>query len=194
MFKLGITGGIACGKTTVTDLLSQKGLPIVDADVGVAKLYKQESIAQAIEAALGTVDKHKIRDIVFKDPAKKETLEAILHPPVMKWMDDQADQHVKEGHKVVGFAIPLLFEIEVQDQFDAILAVVCDESNQINRLQNRDKLTLAQAREVIANQWSMDTKANKADYVIQNNQGLDQLEEEVDHFYHWLVHKYPELS
>ena len=185
MLKVGLTGGIGCGKTTVSTLFKELNIPIVDADDIAHALVELGKPALAeISNAFGdkvfnpdrSLNRHYLRDIIFSDPAKKQKLEAILHPLVYVAMQEKIDQ-LDTSYCIV--SIPLLFETGMSPFVDRILVVDCPVESQIERVKCRDNLTDARIRSIIDSQVSREFRIAHADDVIDNPESGGKLAEHV---------------
>lgn len=189
MLTVGLTGGIASGKSTVSRLLRERGAPIVDADQIVHQLQAPGSpLLAEIAAAFGpevirpngSLDRPRLGSIVFGDPAKRRQLEAIVHPPVRAQIWAEVAQHEKAGAQAVILDIPLLVEGGWQEQLDRVWLVWVDATTQVERLMARDGLTREGALARIGAQMPLDQKRAYADLVIDNSGSLAQTEVQVD--------------
>lgn len=184
---IGLTGGIATGKTTVSDYLASKyHLPVLDAD-----LYAREALAadspiltavltrygNRIQALNGTLNRTALGDIVFNNPEEKQWLESQIHPFVRQRFERELQQF--QNHTVV-LSIPLLFEAKLTDMVTEIWVVCCDRSRQIARLRQRNGLSVSQARARIDSQLPLADKIVMADVVIDNDDNLPDLYARID--------------
>lgn len=185
---LGLTGGIASGKSEVSRILTQKGIPVVDADQvarevvipgsqGLSQIVKE--FGDSILSPDGSLDRTKMGKLVFTDPNKLKQLEMILHPLIQARVKKLRQQLLEKQVAVAFYDVPLLFEKRLQDQFDGILVVWCPPQQQLQRLILRDGLSESQAQRRIDLQLSIDEKKNQADWVIDNSGPVDRLPEKV---------------
>jgi dephospho-CoA kinase len=183
---IGLTGGIASGKTTVAQRFIELGVPVIDADEssrfvvapgqpGLAELTKR--FGSGVLTADGELDRRTLRDLVFADPQLRRDLEAILHPLIREDMERRANGAV--GPYLV-MAIPLLVEGGNPDRIDRILVVDIDEGVQLERVMARDSTTLEQARAILAAQASRAARLEAADDVIVNSGTVADLRQAVD--------------
>ncbi|ANU11380.1 dephospho-CoA kinase [Planococcus antarcticus DSM 14505] len=180
---IGLTGSIASGKSTVSGMLKSWGYPIVDADL-VARLVVEpssETLEQITEAfgsdvikEDGTMDRAKVGEIIFNDPASRKILNDIIHPAIRQEMLRQRQELLAQGFKTIIMDIPLLFESRLQHLVDNILVVSVTEENQFARLVERNGFTEKEAKARIASQLPMSVKEDGADAVIYNNGTLDE--------------------
>ena len=185
--KIGLTGGIASGKTIVSDFFKQFGTKVIDADVISHQVTKPDGTAfQEIISSFGSsvldenglIDRKKMRKIIFDDVSKKEMLERIIHPKVREEMFNLASQ--SNDHYLI-VSVPLLVETGMNEMMDRTLVVDCSEETQIERLMHRDKITLGEAKSILRNQTNRSTRLKAADDLIVNekNVTLNELEKEV---------------
>ena len=185
MLRIGLTGGIASGKTTVAKMFTELGAGLVDTDAIARELVAPGSAGLAavadafgpeILAPDGSLDRTRLRQMVFSDRARRNELEAILHPPIRKIALERAD--ACEAPYVL-VAVPLLFETGFDSLVDRSLAVDCPVEAQIERLQQRDGVTATEARAIIANQMERGERLEAADDVIHNSGDLDTTQRQV---------------
>lgn len=183
-FKIGLTGGIGSGKSTVTKLLEKLGIVIIDADkISRASTASGGEAIEAIRMAFGdamiddtgALDRAKMRELVFQEADARQRLEAIVHPIIQAHMRIQAEQATSA---YVVYDIPLLIESveRYRPQFKRICVVDCDEETQISRVQSRSQLTVDEIRRIIASQASRVDRLVHADDVIHNGVGVDLAE------------------
>ena len=183
-FKIGLTGGIGSGKSTVTKLLEKLGVVIIDADkISRASTASGGEAIEAIRVAFGdamiddtgALDRAKMRELVFQEADARQRLEAIVHPIIQAHMRIQAEQATSA---YVIYDIPLLIESveRYRPQFKRICVVDCDEETQISRVQSRSQLTVDEIRRIIASQASRADRLVHADDVIHNGVGVDLAE------------------
>lgn len=184
-FRVGLTGGIASGKSTVANLFAALGVPIIDTDLiarevvapGTALLARiAEELGPGVLTANGSLDRPGVRDLVFRNPAARAALESLTHPAIRAEMERQADASTAPYSML---AIPLLVEKGSKNVVDRILVVDCNEELQIGRLQARDGSTLEQARAILAAQATRQARIAAADDVIRNDGDLHALRDQV---------------
>ncbi len=178
-----MTGGIACGKSTVADFWRRWGAEVLDADHVAHALIAPggecvEAVVQAfgerVRAAEGGVDRRVLGSIVFADAAAREKLNALLHPVVIRRMQGWAEKVRREGR--VGVAVvPLLFEAGMENGWDAVIGVASREQTMLERLEQRG-LSPREAKERMASQWPVREKMARVDHGIENNGSLAELE------------------
>ncbi|CAA6809772.1 MAG: Dephospho-CoA kinase (EC [uncultured Thiotrichaceae bacterium] len=184
--NVGLTGGIASGKSTVTRLFETYGVPIVDADIIAKDLVQPGRVAyQGILASFGEdivlpngeLDRKKLKGIIFNDPSAKTRLEEIIHPAVNLEIRHQIQKLADEAYIIVD--VPLLIEKNYQSYFDEILVVDCPYEQQLARVMLRDDISKAVAEKIINAQVSRDERLKFATYVIHNAGVLEALEKQV---------------
>ncbi|WP_180552596.1 dephospho-CoA kinase [Staphylococcus haemolyticus] len=187
---IGLTGGIATGKSTVSELLTAFGFKVVDADIAARKaVAKGTKGLEQVRAAFGDsaiteegeMDRKYVGEIVFNHPEKRLELNDIVHPIVREIMEEEKQSYLNQGYDVI-MDIPLLFENELQNTVDEVWLVYTSESIQIERLMERNQLSLEDAKARVYSQISIDKKSRMADRVIDNlgdklelKQNLEQL-------------------
>jgi dephospho-CoA kinase len=185
-FRIGLTGGIASGKSTVAQRFSELGIPVIDADEaaravvapgqpGLAKIV--ETFGRGILTADMQLDRRALRNLIFSDPPSRKTLERILHPLIRAEMERRAAS-VSAPYLVM--AIPLLVEAGNVHRLDRILVVDVDEELQLQRLMARDSSTLEQARAILAAQASRGERLKAAHDVVINTGTIAELQLAVD--------------
>lgn len=184
---IGLTGGIGSGKTTVAQCFEDRGIAVVDTDAiahqitaagGQAVGAIAQRFGEQMITADGSLDRQKMRDLVFEDPQQRQGLEAILHPMIRAISDRQLDL----AHSpYVLLAIPLLIESrEPRERVHRILVVDCPESQQIERVMKRSGLSEARIRSIMAAQASREQRLAAADMVITNEGSLEAVEAQVE--------------
>lgn len=177
--KLGVTGGIGSGKSTVATMLKHCGAALIDADEiarsvtaagGAALSALRSAFGADFIGADGALDRARMRALVFADATAKQRLEAIIHPLVGAEIAHAAAQAHHAGHRLIVFDIPLLTESpRWARQLDAVLVVDCREQTQIDRVQTRSGLTGDAIRAIMATQSSRTTRRAAADFVVYND-------------------------
>ena len=189
MLWVGLTGGIASGKSTVAKILGSFGIAVVSADqlAHDAMAFGSEG-ARQVRAAFGgevfaedgSVDRAKLGAIVFADKshALRQQLESIIHPQVRIESEKARVKFEARGDLMAVYEIPLLFEKKLEDYFDLIVTVAVSPQIQIDRLMARSGLSQQQAQDRIASQLSQDLKVHASDFVIWNDGGEHELEKQ----------------
>lgn len=189
--RLGLTGGIGSGKSTVAQLLAEIGAAVVDADAIARELTAPGGLAIASIAATfgpdfitasGAMDRGKMRALIYADAAARQRLEAIIHPLVRQETQRQTLLATSHGHAGIVFDVPLLVESSTwREQLDGVLVVDCTPATQISRVMARSALTHAEVEKIIAAQASRVRRLHAADAVIFNDRlSLGDLTFEVD--------------
>ena len=187
MFSVGLTGGIASGKTTVSNLFAELGVPVIDTDVISRKLlepgepaYEQvrEQFGDKILYPDGRINRASLREIVFSDRQQKFWLETMLHPLIYQRSHDAIVTHSRATYVLV--VVPLLFETNFQSLVDRILVVDCPAEQQIKRLMKRDGIDETLARKMLAQQMSNAQRVARAHDVINNRDDEADLAAQVE--------------
>jgi len=181
---LGLTGGIATGKSTFAEALRARGVPVVDADAlaraavapGAPALAEiARTFGPGVLTPDGGLDRKKMAAIVFSDPDARRRLEAITHPAVRRAMADETARLAAAGHDLAFYDTPLLFEVGLDAAVDAVVVVWAPPAVQRARLASRDGLGPAEADARLAAQLPVDEKAARADFVVENVGARDEL-------------------
>jgi dephospho-CoA kinase len=184
--RIGLTGGIASGKSTVAQRFVELGVPVIDADAAARAVVApgkpglaavSERFGSRALAENGELDRRALRDLIFKDPGSRRDLEAILHPLIRAEMEQSAELAV--GPYIV-MAIPLLVEGGSHERVDRVLVVDVDEAVQLQRVMARDGCTLEQARAILTSQASRSARLAAADDVLPNTGTVTDLRQAVD--------------
>lgn len=193
MLKVGLTGGIGCGKSTVCNLFAQHGIPIIDADIIARQLVEPGQPALCVLAEKfgtdilnldGSLDRAKLRTMVFADAEKKRQLDDLMHPLVYDRIN--SEMNVLSGDYCI-VAVPLLLETGKAEMFDKILVIDCSVETQIQRVSCRDGLDREQILRIIATQISRDERLKMAHEVIDNSTTLTQLAKQVEKLHNSLI-------
>ena len=189
MINIAITGGIASGKTQVTNYLISKGYTVVDADRmsremtapgGKAMPYILEHFGPSFILEDGSLDRAAMRDLVFRDPSWKSVLEEGTTKVVLEDIEAIKKERAASGDKVLFFDIPLLFETGSEDDYDAVWVVTADYEIRKRRIMERDGINDSLIDLIMDSQEGEEKKVRLADNVIYNNGTLDELRESVD--------------
>jgi dephospho-CoA kinase len=189
MMKIGLTGGIASGKSTVSKWLIDHGYPVIDADeISRQVVEPGEPALEQIAAQFGSqmirptgeLDRRKLGTLVFQNSEKRALLDSLLHPLIRRQMLETLDRLERGGARVVFLDIPLLFENGLDAWADKTIVVSVTEDNQLKRLMARNSLTADQARARIASQMPLSEKVNRADAVIDNNGSIEDTEAQLN--------------
>lgn len=189
MRKIGLTGGIGSGKTTIAGIIQEMGYPVYDSDAAAARIVNEESdvkralvdaFGEEIYAATGKLDRPRLASIVFNDPAALARANAIIHPAVTR------DFHrwcAARRAPLSFFESAILFEAGLADAFDAVITVVADEETRVERVMKRDGVPREKVIERARNQSGGDPARSR--FIIHNNRD-DMLVEQVLHVIHHL--------
>ncbi|MCD7894752.1 MAG: dephospho-CoA kinase [Erysipelotrichaceae bacterium] len=185
MKVIGITSSIAGGKSTVTNYLRQKGYVVLDADEishhaldkGERSYYQVKEMFRECVDEDRNIDRQKLGKIVFNDQRMKKQLEDIIHPYVSSTMKKQIQQCHQD---VIFLDIPLLYEAHFEYLCDKIIVVYVDENTQCERLMKRNHIDKQEARHLMQQQMSIEEKKNKADYILDNTLGFEDLYQNIE--------------
>jgi dephospho-CoA kinase len=184
----GLTGSIATGKSTVSAMFQKAGLPLIDADLLAREVVEPGTPALA-EIALrfpgvvgpeGRLDRKKLGERIFSDPAERAALGAITHPRIKQLALERTMALAERGEAVALYDAPLLIENKLDEGMNGVILVACPEAVQLARLQARDGITVDQARARIGAQMPVDEKRKHATWVIENGGTLEQTQAQVD--------------
>ena len=199
---LGITGSFGSGKTMVSDILKKYGFEIISADELYRGIYEKDtSLKNKIMKEFGTLDRSKIKTIVFNDYKKLKKLNQITHPVIIKEIKNKIDsiiekiknkkiiiknKHIQKNKKKenneeikIALDVPLLIEAKMQGMVDKIIVVKCDEKIQIKRLLNKGKHTKEEIRNIINSQMPIGEKLKYADFVVDNSGKIGKTEGQI---------------
>jgi dephospho-CoA kinase len=186
---VGLTGGIASGKSTVADMIKQKEIEVIDADIEARKAVEigETAYVQIVtyfgEEILNdnrTINRAKLGEIIFNDIQKRQKLNEIVHPEVRRRMNDKKEAAILRGDKVVVLDIPLLFESGLAHMVELVLLVYVEEEVQLHRLMSRNQLTREEALARIRSQMPITEKVQLADKVINNNGTIEQTQKQLN--------------
>ena len=182
MIKIGITGNIACGKSTAYEIIKSAGYPVIDADDIVKEIYKDNLFIEELLAKFpmiifgGKIDIKKLSNLLFTDKEFKENYEAFIFPKVKEKIIEFFDKNNNEKIFVIA---PLIFEAGFENMFDKIIFISADENIRRERLIARKSMLSDTADTVIKSQMSEEEKIPRCDYVIKNNGTLDEFKDAV---------------
>jgi len=183
---LGLTGGIASGKSTAANYFKTLGIPVIDSDLIVKQLWQthQEMKVQAQSLfgfeIVGKADFKKIAEIIFKDENMRHKLNAIVHPFVFEAIENEKKQLT--DHKFIVIDMPLLIEVGYQKKVDHVLLVYVSKDTQIKRLMTRDHLTFSDAEKRVNSQLDLDMKKAFSDVILNNEQDVLNLYQSIESF------------
>lgn len=185
---IGLTGGIASGKSTVASFLSRKGIPVIDADLIAREVVKRgkkayreivKSFGEGILDVEGEIDREKLGNIVFAAPAKKDLLESITHPEIFREIQKKVAAFKKKKNRIAVVDAALLFESGLDRHMHKNILVQIHPDIQLKRLLARDPLSETQAWQRILSQMPSPEKAKRADFVIDNSGAVAETQKRV---------------
>lgn len=180
---IGLTGSIASGKSTVSNMFATFNIPLIDADkIAREIVYPGEGAYHEIVLEFGegilledqSIDRKKLGHIIFSNDNKREKLNAIMHPAIRMKMLQARDAYIESGEKCVVLDIPLLFESKLTYLVNKTMVVYVDEGVQLQRLMTRDHSTIEEAKQRISSQIPVSDKTKLADVVIDNNGSINE--------------------
>jgi dephospho-CoA kinase len=183
MIKIGLTGSIAMGKSEVGRILVGEGIPLFDSDREVHRLYETAEGVALLNPFVpetirnGQVDRALLTKIVLADPARLNQIETVVHAEIAKRRDAFVATAESNGHTIVVYDVPLLFEKHMEKTVDATIVVSASEAEQRKRALSRDGMTPEKLDMIMSRQMPDHEKRKRADYVIENNGTLEQLVE-----------------
>ncbi len=189
MFRIGLTGGIASGKSTVANLLKNMGIPVINLDLISRQILMKGTpgyrevinvFGQTILTSIGEINRKELGKIIFNSPQKRKKLESITHPLILAKMEEDIKKIEDSGEEVVVVEVPLLIEVGMVDQFDQIWLVYVDKTTQLKRLKKRDDLNEEEAIARVKAQMSLDEKKAFADSLIINTGEVEELQEQIE--------------
>ena len=178
MLVVGLTGGMASGKSIVSKILKEIGLPIIDADLIAREIvrpneagYREivDHFGQGLLNPDQTINRRKLAKIIFSDPEERERLNSILHPRIVKEIKIRIEDFKERGERMLIIDAALLIEAGELSLVDKLIVVTVSPKIQVRRLAQRDHLTEKEARERIATQMPLSEKMKLADYVVNNS-------------------------
>jgi dephospho-CoA kinase len=186
---VGLTGGIASGKSTVSDMLEELGASLIDFDLIARQVVEPgthgfESIVnyfgKQILTENGTLDRKKLSKIVFQDFEKRKKLESFIHPPIYEEFFKQIDAIAKKDpDAVIQVSIPLLIELNMQYAFDNLIIVYVSQKIQVERLAQRDGISKKEAANLLKSQLPIDEKVSFANFIINNESTVEETKKQV---------------
>ena len=187
--SVGLTGGIASGKSTVAQIFKSKGIPVLDSDqisrdlVSVGSQTLSEIVMEFGDDILdksGNLNRTKLGEIIFSDPVQRETLNDIMHPKIQKEQKNWIQKKRIEGEsKIAAIEAALMIESGGYKNFDFLVVVKCSEKNQYERLEKRNNLLESSIKARLNSQMSMEKKTQYADWVLDNSDDLDSIKSQV---------------
>lgn len=177
MMVVGITGGIGSGKSVISRIFRQLGIPVYDADASAKELYRRyPELLEKVKAefgpdivdAKGNIDRKRLAAIVFQDPERLKVLNRLVHPMVRKDFKDWVAGHRSAPYVLKEAAI--LFESGTHRDCDLVVTVVAPPELRLQRVRSRDQRTITEIRKVMEQQWSDDEKIKRSDFVVRNDE------------------------
>jgi len=185
---IGLTGGIASGKSTISKILKDLGAHIIDADIIARKVVGKgqkaynkivQSFGEEILQDDGELNRKKLGDIVFSDKTKLDLLNRITHPEIISSIDEEISCVKAKGYKMIVLDAAILLELGLQNMVDSVWLVVVSKETQVKRLMERDKLSLDEAEKRINSQLKNEEKIKYADQIIGNEKTIEEVKEDV---------------
>jgi dephospho-CoA kinase len=190
---VGLTGGIASGKTTVAEMIDDLGTPVIDADRIAREVVEpgqpawrdiKEAFGEEVITHDGNLDRPALGEVVFNDPHARKQLDTITHPRIAQLMMERANELREEGHRWVVYDAALIVENGIHEWLDALIVVAADEDVQLERIIKRDGLSQSEAQKRIDSQMPLEEKIAVADYVVDNNGALEDTRGQVEQIFH----------
>ena len=189
MRVFGLTGNIGSGKSTVAAMLREAGIPVLDADrisreVTAPGGRAYDAVVQAFGGGIlrgdGSIDRMRLGEIVFSDPASRERLERITHPAIFEAMKEAISGIEREGHRAAVVEATLIHETGKRGVFEAVISVTCDPETSISRLTARGGMSRSQVEARLRAQMDAGRKADASDHLIDNSGTLDETRHQVE--------------
>lgn len=181
MLRIGLTGNIASGKSAVVDIWRKLGAHVIDADVLAREAMAEGTPGHArVLEAFGTVDRTELRDIVFRDPARRRELEEIIHPEVARLRAIREAAFEADGAHVVVNDIPLLFETGLHDEMDMVVLVDAPRDARIERIVRNRNIERDEAERMVDAQMPSEPKRNVSTFIIDNTGSLQELKAQAE--------------
>lgn len=181
MIKIGLTGSIAMGKSEVARIFREEGVPVFDSDAEVHKLYESAEGVSLLKPhvpnaiAKNKIDRGLLTKVVMADPAKLNALENIVHAEIARRREIFADEAETQGHPIIVFDVPLLFEKNVENTVDVTVVVSSPEAAQRQRALARPGMTPPKLEMILTRQMADSEKRKRADHILENNGTLADL-------------------
>lgn len=187
MLVLGLTGNIGCGKSSVSNIFMKKGIDVIDADIVARRIFDDkdllnlvfENFGKSIRNEDGSLNRKALGNIVFNDNQKLKTLNSLTHPKIKENILSEVLKYKNKGKDIVVIDAALLIEDNYLPYIDKLILVICKEDIQIERIKNRDNCTKEEAISRINSQISQSEKSKFADYIIDNSNSFEELEQKV---------------
>ena len=190
--KVSVTGGAGSGKSSVCSRFKELGAWVISADELARKVVRPgssgfekivEHFGKAVLQSDGTLNRRKMREIMLSDETARKDLERLIHPEILGRMNLEIRKAVKAAHRLIIVEVPLLFELNMADEFDHVVMVSADSDIKVERLVNRDRVSYTDARALVTVQIPDKLKEKQSDYIIRNNKSLKELVTAVDDLY-----------
>lgn len=184
MLKIGLTGNIACGKSSVSKELEKRGINIIDADLISREIYKNEDVMMEMRKFFydaidnGEINRKKLAELVFYNEDKLKKLNQITHKKIKSIIEERLSKY-QEKNEIAVVDAALLYEAGFEDMVDKVIVVYCDEKEQLKRVMLRDNLSKDEATKRINSQMSQEKKIKRADYIIDNSYTREDLKDNV---------------
>ncbi|PSJ31449.1 hypothetical protein UF10_05750 [Peptostreptococcus russellii] len=184
MLKIGLTGNIACGKSSVSKELEKRGIHIIDADLISREIYKNEDVMMEMRKFFydaidnGEINRKKLGELVFYNEDKLKKLNQITHKKIKSIIEERLSKY-QEKNEIAVVDAALLYEAGFEDMVDKVIVVYCDEKEQLKRVMLRDNLSKDEATKRINSQMSQEKKIKRADYIIDNSYTREDLKDNV---------------
>lgn len=187
---LGLTGGIATGKSTAAAFFKRKGIPVIDADQVAHRLMQPGRASwQAIKDHFGveflqadqSINRQELGKLVFANPAQLQKLDHLLHPLINREMAAEVEKYRQQRAKMIVLDVPLLYESGEDKLCDQILVITLPEEEELRRLRKRNHLSKKEAQERLTSQMPLPEKEARANYVVDNAGTISELEEKLAH-------------
>jgi len=198
MIKIGLTGGIGCGKSLVAQLLEKHGVRIISADQIAKELVNSHSdikaaliaeFGEAIYTTQGILDRKKVAAMVFSNPDVRKKINEIIHPNVLQQQNEALTKlEATKAVAIAGVEAALIYEAQAEHQFDLMVVVSAPINEVIERLKDRDGLTEQEILSRINSQMPLAEKEKRADYIITNDGSIEGLEKKVILLINWIKH------
>ena len=185
MIRVGLTGNIASGKSTVASAWQRAGVPVLSSDElsrkavavgGPAEAEVREVFGEQAFQADGELDRDRMRALVFRDPEARKRLESLLHPHIRALRETWLAAKQEEGARLVVNEVPLLFEVGMEEEFDVIVVVDAPEVERVKRLETARRIPSQEAQRILVAQGDAGEKKERADHVILNGGTVEELE------------------
>ena len=188
MLKVGLTGSIGCGKSSLSNILKKYDIPIIDADIKGREIYENKELLRDIEKSFGssvinkdgTLNRKNLGKIVFNDDYKLEKLNSLTHPVIQNMIKDDLNKYEKFGKKIAVVDAALLIEAGFMNMLDTLVVVTCSEEVQLQRVVLRDNCSEKDAMGRIKSQMPQDEKVKYAEFVVDNSGTIEHLEKEAE--------------